>query len=328
MIFRRTLSPQTPSAYRTLLLAFVASTAWLISGCDSGASPSASAKKTYAGDGPIRVTCTVGMLADIVEQIGGDRLEVTRLMGPGTDPHGYKTSPGDVKKLGSSDLILYCGHHLEGKMGDVLARLERRILTVAVCEQIPDERLLADEENPNAFDPHLWFDVALWRDVARVVTDRLSEFDSEHAASYRMRLDALATKLEQLDTETRTQLASIPEPQRVLVTAHDAFRYLGRAYDLEVVGIQGLSTESEASVQRINELVDFIVTRKIKAVFVESTVPEKNMRSLIEGCGARGHTVSIGGSLYSDAMGADGTPAGTYEGMVRHNVSTLVDALR
>ncbi|MGE3163312.1 MAG: metal ABC transporter solute-binding protein, Zn/Mn family [Planctomycetota bacterium] len=312
---------------------WIASLALAVAGCSPatttiGGAEVSSAPATYSGPGPIGVTCTVGMLADLVRAVGGNRLEVTTLMGPGTDPHLYKTSPGDVKQLGAADLVLYCGHHLEGKMGDTLERVSRRTPTVAVCERIDPTRLLGDPEAPDAVDPHLWFDVTLWREAADVIRAALAAFDPSHASAYEDRARALATDLTELDRWVRDQIARIPENRRVLVTAHDAFRYFGRAYGVEVLAIQGLSTDSEASVQKVNELVSTIVERGIRAVFVESTVSAKNIRSLVEGCAARGHTVAIGGSLFSDAMGAAGTPGGTYSGMVRHNVQTIVEALK
>lgn len=283
-------------------------------------------EKTYSGNYPIRVVCTTGMVADLVRNVGGDKVTVNALMGEGVDPHLYKASPGDVNQLNGADVIFYSGLHLEGKMADVFVRMARKKPTFAVTEYIAEDRVLDNPEG--AFDPHLWFDVSLWREAAGVVRDALKAFDPKHAADYQKRADAYQAELATLHEYTRTQLALIPKDRRVLVTAHDAFRYFGRAYDLEVKGIQGISTESEAGVREVNALVDFLVNRKIKAVFVESSVSDKNVKALLEGCAARGHTVVIGGELFSDAMGKDGTPEGTYPGMVRHNVDTIVKALR
>ncbi|MEM7167751.1 MAG: zinc ABC transporter substrate-binding protein [Planctomycetota bacterium] len=288
--------------------------------CNSGSAP--------ADDGRVQATTTVGMLASIVEAIGGDRIANQSLMGAGTDPHLYKATPGDVKRLSSSDIIFYCGHHLEGKMGDKLLQIERRIPSYAVCELLPTADLLHEDDSPDTVDPHLWFDVALWARCAAEVQKILVQFDPQHAADYEVRGAAYVAELEALDAWVRQQIATIPAERRVLVTAHDAFRYFGRAYGIEVLAIQGLSTESEASLHKINELVSLIVQRNVPAVFVESTVSEKNVRSLIEGCGARDHELQIGGTLYSDAMGEPGTPGGTYEGMVRSNVEAIVKALR
>ncbi len=266
------------------------------------------------------------MVADLARTIGGNRVAVTQIMGEGVDPHLYKASPGDVQILGDADAIFYSGLHLEGKMTDVFVRLARKKPTFAVTEHLSDGSVL--ETAAGAYDPHVWFDVSLWRQAAGVVRDALMAFDPKHAAEYQSRADAYQAELAKLDDYAKTQLATVAKDRRVLVTAHDAFRYFGRAYDVEVKGIQGISTESEAGVREVNELVDFLVARKIKAVFVESSVSDKNVRALLEGCRARGHTVVIGGELFSDAMGKDGTPEGSYPGMVKHNVDTIVKALK
>lgn len=283
-------------------------------------------QKTFGGKYPIRVCATTGMVADLARNVGGRHVNVTHLMGEGVDPHLYKASPGDVAQLSAADLIFYSGLHLEGKMGDLFVRMARRKPTFAVSEYIPEDVVLETESG--AHDPHVWFDVSLWAQAANVVRDALTAFDPTHAADYRENAERYGAKLEKLHREAKQTLSTIPKDRRVLVTAHDAFRYFGRAYDVEVRGIQGISTESEAGVREINELVKFIADRKIKAVFVESSVSEDNIRALVEGCRAKGHDVSIGGQLFSDAMGRDGTPEGTYIGMVRHNVNTITHALK
>jgi len=317
--------------------------AWLLvgfavggSGCDRagksdaehgrphGGSPIVS--QTYQGTEPVRVVATTGMVADLARRVGGNRVQVTSLMGAGVDPHTYKAVPGDVTLLNGADLIFYSGLHLEGKMADVFVRLARNKPTFAVTEYVPESMVL--ESSDGAFDPHLWFDVKLWSEAAGVVRDVLKAFDPPHAETYQKNADAYQAELTKLDVESREQLATVPKSQRVLVTSHDAFRYFGRAYDVEVRGIQGISTDSEAGVREVNELVDYIVSRKVKSVFVESSVSERNMKALVEGCAARGHAVRIGGTLFSDAMGAEGTPEATYVGMVKHNVDTIVKALR
>lgn len=285
-----------------------------------------SVDKPYAGSYPIDIVCTTGMVADLARNIGGDHVRVTALMGEGVDPHLYKASPGDVSQLSRADVIFYSGRHLEGKMADIFVRMARKKPTFAVTEYIPEGRVL--DNHDGAFDPHLWFDVSLWRDSAGVVADALKAFDPKHAADYQKRADAYQAELTKLHEYAQVQIKTIPQSQRVMVTAHDAFRYFGRAYDIDVKAIQGISTESEAGVKKINELVDFLVENKIKAVFVESSVSDKNMKALLEGCASRGHKVVIGGELFSDAMGKDGTPEGTYVGMVRHNVDTIVKALK
>lgn len=292
---------------------------------DSGLSGAGS---RFSGELPIRVVATVGMVADLARQIGGDRVAVKALMGEGVDPHLYKASPGDLSRLRSADLILYAGLHLEGKMADVLVKLARTTPVFAVGEAIPEERLREPPEMEGAWDPHVWFDASLWRECAAFTRDVLVEFDPAGAEVYRARGEEFLARLDALHESTKARIAEIPPERRLLVTAHDAFGYFGDAYGIEVVAIQGISTESEAGVRRVNELVDLLVRRGVGAVFVESSVSEKNIHALIEGCAARGHAVKIGGSLFSDAMGADGTPEGTYEGMVRHNVDRIVEALR
>jgi manganese/zinc/iron transport system substrate-binding protein len=266
------------------------------------------------------------MVADLVREVAGDRAMVTQLMGEGVDPHTYKASPGDVLAVNAADIVFYSGLHLEGKMAEMLARQARRKPAFAVCEHLPPEVVLMEGDAP---DPHVWFDVSLWSRVAGIVAEALTAFDPPGAEEYRRRGKELQARLERLDEEVAREVASItPRERRVLVTAHDAFRYFGKRYDIEVVGIQGISTDSEAGVRRINELVDFLEKRRVGAVFVESSVSERNVRALIEGCAARKHRVVVGGELYSDSMGKAGTPEGTYEGMVRHNVRALVKALK
>lgn len=291
-----------------------------------GCRPTPQAPRAPEAGSPLRVMATVGMLADLVRQVGGPEVEVTALMGPGTDPHLYKPSPGDARRLLESHLILTCGHHLEGRMGETLEGIEGQIPVRAVCEMVESERWLRDPEQ-NAVDPHLWFDVALWARCAEIIGEILAEVDADQAAAYRARARTVHAELLALDGEVRERLATIPPQQRVLITAHDAFRYLERAYGIEVLGVQGLSTDAEAGMQRITELVRLIVERRVRAVFVESTVSDKNIQALVEGCRARGHTLTIGGTLFSDAMGDIGTPEGSYVGMVRHNVRTIVEAL-
>lgn len=292
--------------------------------CGGGCGPSGAGED--ARSGRLRVVCTTGMIADLARGVAGEHAEVTALMGPGVDPHLYKVTIRDIGRLGGADLILFNGLHLEGKMGDVLDRLARRVPTHAIAERLPEDRLL--ELEPGVHDPHIWFDVGLWAEGVAVVRDAFCEADPEHAAAYRENADRLHVELIALDREVREGLATVPERRRVLVTAHDAFHYFGRAYDVEVRAIQGLSTDSEASVKQVNELVRFMVGRGIKSVFVESTISDQNISALVEGCRAVGHEVRIGGELYSDAMGSEGTEEGTYAGMVRHNVRTIVSALR
>jgi manganese/zinc/iron transport system substrate-binding protein len=276
--------------------------------------------------GKIAVTATTGMVADLVKNIGKERVEVTALMGPGVDPHLYKASEGDIAKLSSAQIIFYSGLHLEGRMGDIFVKMARQKPTVAVAERIPESALLKTPDGTE--DPHVWFDVSLWMKGAEVVRDALSELDPAHKAEYEANAAAYLKELEALHQYAKEQIGSIPAQQRVLVTAHDAFGYFGRAYAIEVMGLQGISTATEYGLADVQKLVDVLVSRKIKAVFVESSVPKRSIEALVQGAGAKGHTVSIGGELFSDAMGADGTPEGTYIGMVRHNVDTIVKALK
>lgn len=280
---------------------------------------------SFAGTYPIRAVATTGMVADLVRNVGGEDVEVVQLMGEGVDPHLYKASPGDVSQLNRADMIFYSGLHLEGKMADVLAHLGRKKPACAVAEQIPKERLL--EVGDELYDPHVWFDVSLWRETVDSVETTLAAFDPPHADAYRQRAETYRAELAELDDECRRRISQIPAERRVLVTAHDAFHYFGRAYDLEVKAIQGISTQAEAGIKQINELVEFISRRGVKAVFVETSVSERNVEALVEGCRALGRQVEIGGHLYSDAMGQPGTPEGTYAGMVRHNVDAIVKAL-
>lgn len=283
------------------------------------------ASRTHSGAYPIRTVCTTGMVADLVKNIGGSHVAIDQLMGEGVDPHQYKASPGDVSRLNSADVIFYSGLHLEGKMTDLFAKMGRRKATFGVTEYLDPKRALKVDD---AYDPHLWFDVSAWSEVAGIVGEALAAYDPSHADEYRERARTYRVELGKLHDYAKQQIATIAKERRAIVTAHDAFRYFGQAYDIEVRGIQGISTESEAGVKEVNDLVEFIVKRGIKAVFVESSVSEQNIKALLEGCKARGHTVVIGGELFSDAMGKPGTDEGTYAGMVRHNVDTIVKALR
>ncbi len=284
--------------------------------------------RRHAGGSPIRAVCTIAMVADLAANVGGAHVAVEGIMGEGVDPHLYKASPGDLQKFGTADIIFYSGLHLEGKMADILVRLARTRPTFAVTEGLPPGLLREPPEFQGQYDPHVWFDVSLWAHCLDRVAQVLAEFDPPHAVEYRERGAAYRLRLEKLHEEVKKRMAEVPPDRRVLVTAHDAFGYFGRAYEVEVRGIQGMSTDAEAGVRELSRLADFIAERKVKAVFVETSVPERFVKALVEGCRARGHSVEIGGQLYSDAMGKPGTPEGTYEGMVRRNVETIVRALR
>jgi len=277
---------------------------------------------------PYTAAATVGMVADIVRRVAGERARVNGIIGEGVDPHLYKATRNDVNTLLAADVIFYSGLMLEGKMADALIRVATQGKPVfAVTELIDEAYLLEPKEFAGHFDPHVWMDVQGWMKGVEVVALKLGEYDPANAADYRDNADAYLKELEQLDQYVRTSIATIPEGGRVLVTAHDAFNYFGRAYDMEVMGIQGISTESEAGLEDINRLVELIVQRRVKAVFVETSVADKNVRALIEGAGARDWKVRIGGSLFSDAMGRAGTYEGTYIGMIDHNATVITRAL-
>jgi manganese/zinc/iron transport system substrate-binding protein len=248
-------------------------------------------------------------------------------MGEGIDPHLYKASPGDLRLLSNANIVLHNGLHLEGKMADALEKLTARKPVVAVSSRIPPNLLRKMSEFQNSSDPHVWFDVSLWLMVAEHIRDVLIEHDPTHEANYRGRFQSLDSELRALHAWCTTEIGKIPPARRLLVTAHDAFGYFGRAYGLEVKGIQGLSTDSEASLQDIHHLVDLLVQRDIPAVFIESSVSPKTIEALIEGSVSRNHPLTIGGELFSDTLGAPDSPAGTYTGMVRHNVVTITSAL-
>jgi len=281
-----------------------------------------------AADGKYRAVSTVGMIADIVRNVAGDRAEVTGIIGEGVDPHLYKPTVPDIKALQSADVIFYNGLMLEGKMGDVLVRVARSGKPVyAVTEEILEQGDYVMTDEGEHYDPHVWMDVKGWIRAVDVVAKGLSDYDPDGASAYAANATAYKAELEKLDAYAKEAIASIPAERRVLVTAHDAFNYLSRAYGIEVRGIQGMSTESEAGVKDIEDLVAFLVGRKIPAVFVESSVSDKNVKALLEGAAAKGHKVSIGGELFSDAMGPSGTYEGTYIGMIDHNVTTIARAL-
>jgi len=310
-----------PSSIKRFLmtLIFLSLGAGLLAGCGNGSG-------AFKEDGKLRVTATIGMITDVVREVGGDRVEAIGLMGPGVDPHLYKASQGDIAKLEDAELILYGGLHLEGKMTEIFEKMAKNKPVVAVTKNIPETslRLVAD----GTHDPHVWFDVRLWMSATETIRDTLVDNDPEHEAEYRERADAYLAKLEELDGYAREQIATIPKQGRVMVTAHDAFGYFGDAYDIEVVGLQGISTAAEYGSKDVTGLRDMLVERGIKAVFVESSVPKKSIEAVIEGAGKKGHEVKIGGELFSDAMGQDGTEEGTYIGMVKHNVDTIVGALK
>lgn len=277
---------------------------------------------------PYKIATTVGMITDIARQVAGDKAVVTGIIGEGIDPHLYKPTRGDVALLLDADVVFYNGLLLEGKMADALVKVARGGRPVfAVTESIDPEYLLAPSEFQGHYDPHVWMDPAAWMKGVEVIAESLAAFDPPNADYYAANAKAYVAEIEKLNAYSKEALASIPADRRIMITAHDAFNYFGRAFQLEVRGIQGISTESEAGLEEINRLVDLIVERKIPSVFVETSVADKNVRALVEGARSRGHDVTIGGSLFSDAMGQAGTYEGTYIGMIDHNVTLVTRAL-
>lgn len=271
------------------------------------------------------VVATTTIVADLVEQLAGDRVDVVSLMGPGIDPHSYRATPRDADRLARADLIVASGLHLEGKLAELLERIGRRKPVVFVAEAVSEaERLEAVAGIP---DPHVWFDLSLWTACIDPAVAALSELLPEAATSFEAAGGRYREQLLAAHAEVKATIASIDAEQRVLVTAHDAFRYFGRAYGIEVVGVQGVSTESEAGLADINRLVDLLVERKVPAVFVETSVPDRSVKAICEGAASRGHSVTTGGRLYSDALGSPGSGGETLEGAIRANVAVIVAAL-
>lgn len=274
------------------------------------------------------VVATTGQVADAVKAIVGEEIEVQTLMGPGVDPHLYKATQSDVKKLENAEMIFYNGLHLEGQLDDIFAQMSKDKTVVAAAEILDKTKLLADEENSDLFDPHVWFDISLWSQVVDGIGDALVKEYPEHKELFEKNEKEYLAKLEALKTYVKDRVSELSSSQRHLVTAHDAFNYFGSSLGFTVSGLQGLSTESEYGVKDVENMVDYLVKNKIKAIFVESSVSDKAMKAVIEGAKEKKHTVTIGGELYSDAMGAEGTEEGTYIGMYKHNVDTIVDALK
>jgi manganese/zinc/iron transport system substrate-binding protein len=318
---RPNLASRTPrsAASRALLAAALAAVSLAACGPAGGGGD---------GDRPLTIVATTNLVADVARAVAGEHAEVQALMGPGVDPHLYKASEGDVRRLAEADLILYNGLHLEGKMADILVKMARGRPVVALGEGVPEESLREPPELAGQYDPHVWFDVSLWRLTLPVVAEELATLDPDHAADYRANADRYAAELAELDAWVEAQIALLPAERRVLITAHDAFGYFGRRYGMQVVGIQGISTLAEAGLQDIERVVDLVVESGVPAIFVESSVPRRTVEAVQGAVRARGRELAIGGELYSDSLGAAGSPAGTYPGMVRHNVETIVEALR
>lgn len=280
-----------------------------------------------AARGTLSVVATTGMIGDAARQLGGDLVEVKALMGPGVDPHSYRQTRSDIVSLARADVVLWHGLYLEAQMEDFFLELSEKGTVTAVAEDLPRDVLLAHDDYDDKVDPHVWMVPPLWTHVVEAVREALTAARPESAETFRANADAHLAELEELASYAAEILSTVPDKGRVLVTAHDAFNYFGEAYGFEVLGIQGISTESEAGLKRVADLVDTLVERDIRAVFVESSVSDRNIRALIEGAAARGHDVAIGGELFSDAMGEPGTYLGTYVGMIDHNATTIAGAL-
>lgn len=274
------------------------------------------------------VVSTTGIINDIVKNIAGEHATAIALMGPGVDPHLYKATEGDVRRLADADLICYNGLHLEAKMGEILEQMAKRNHVLAVTHSMPDDRLM----HPDAFegmpDPHVWFDVSLWSYTIDDIAEALVKMDPEHKDEYLKNASEYKEKLSSLHEWILNEVTIIPEQKRVIITAHDAFGYFGKAYGFTVKGLQGISTESKAGAKDVIDLASYISTSKIKSIFVETSISEKNIKAVQAAVGSNGWTVTIGGELFSDALGDDGTEEGTYIGMVKHNVHTIVEALK
>ena len=273
------------------------------------------------------IICTTGMIADGVQQLVGDRAEVVALMGPGVDPHLYKATQGDLTRLRKADAIIYNGLHLEGKMQDILEKLAREKRVYAVTSEIPRELLIQDPDNQGNFDPHIWFDVALWAQAFKGVHHFLTLSFPAMATDLQQNADFLQTTLQNLHQTQKRVLEKIPAEKRILVTAHDAFQYFGRAYDVQVESLQGISTASEYGLRDIARIVDLITEKQLPAVFIESSISPRSLNAVVEGCAKNGHSVRIGGELYSDAMGVPGSGAESFKGTVLHNLNTITAAL-
>ncbi|MCC9620610.1 zinc ABC transporter substrate-binding protein [Thalassospira sp. MA62] len=282
---------------------------------------------SHAKAKPLNVVATTSMIADAARQVAGDRATVTALMGPGVDPHSYRQTRSDIAAMARADLVLRHGLYLEAQLEEFFDRLGKRGNVIAVGEAIPEEQRLSHPEYHGRYDPHVWMDPHLWKTVVLAVRDALIKIDPDGTEAYRQNTQTHLGEIDRLIAYMDKVTATVPKQTRVLLTAHDAFSYFGRGFDFDVLGIQGISTESEAGLRRVEELVNIMVDRGASAVFVESSVPERNIRALIEGAQSRGQNVKVGGTLFSDAMGEPGTYEGTYIGMLDHNVTVITRAL-
>ncbi|MBL8164786.1 MAG: zinc ABC transporter substrate-binding protein [Anaerolineae bacterium] len=305
---------------RSTLLAFVLLV--IVAAC----SPAANTPQDANSNNRINVVATTGMIADVVQNVGGERVNVTQLMGPGVDPHLYSATESDVTTLTDAQMIFYNGLNLEARLTEIFEQIGQNKPVIAVGAALPADRVV-NEVGRDITDPHVWMDVELWSLVAQEIADELAAFDAANASLYQANATAYREQLAELDQYAQDQINRVPTEQRVLVTAHDAFHYFSRAYGIEVFAPQGITTAAEAGVEDIRRIIEIVVQRKIPAIFVETSVPPDVIEAIIAGAEAQGQTVSVGGSLFSDAMGEAGTPEGSYIGMIRHNIDTIVTAL-
>ncbi len=274
------------------------------------------------------IVCTTGMISDAVVHLVGDSLEVITLMGPGVDPHLYKATQGDIEALTKADVVVYNGLHLEGKMGEIFEKLTSSKAVISMGDQVPRTSLINNSEFQGGEDPHIWFDVSIWIQAINGLSEQLQIRYPNMAEFIAKNQEAYVIQLKDLHQSVKKSISSIPQDQRVIITAHDAFKYFGKAYGVKVRGLQGISTAAEYGLRDVSDLVNYITEKRIKAIFVESSVPTKSIEAVIEGCKENGHEVQLGGELFSDALGAAGTAEGTYIGMVEHNVKVITEALR
>ncbi|MCJ8498177.1 zinc ABC transporter substrate-binding protein [Chryseobacterium salipaludis] len=280
-------------------------------------------------DGNFRIVTTTSMITDLVKNVGGDKVSVTGLMGAGVDPHLYKASEGDVSKLSQADMILYNGLQLEGKLVEVFENMQRqKINTIAISDALDKKDLIGSTLFASNYDPHIWFAVENWEKATQFVADELSKALPEHREEFQANAKRYLGALKALKAELREEINTLPEEQRRLVTAHDAFNYFGRSFGFDVVGLQGISTATEAGVQDVQKTASYIIEHKVKAIFIESSVPKRTVEALQAAVNSKSHQVAIGGTLFSDALGNPGTPEGTYIGMFRYNVKTMVKSLK
>ncbi len=306
-------------------LVFILLTMGLIVGC---ADPAPDAAPPDSARLPYTITTTTGMITDIARRVAGEHAQVVGLINTGVDPHLYQPTRDDIQRLTQADVVFHNGLHLEGKMISAFERVAKGpTIVVAVTDDLSEDQLLSPEGAEGQHDPHVWMDPIVWCAAVDVIARTLGQYDPVHYGEYMRNAEALVEEIRELNARAEAAIATIPPTQRVLVTAHDAFGYFGQRYGFEVIGIQGISTESEAGVRDIERIVDLLVERRIRAVFVETTVSDRNVRALIAGAGSRGHEVVVGGSLFSDAMGPQGTYEGTYVGMIDHNITLIVRAL-